>query len=103
MGKRLSKHIASFDYFDKPFIVLSTTSGSISSASFATVISSPIGIARASSIFPFLLTTGIVKRNVKKTQNKNKKHNRILRLARTKLNSIESKVSKALINNKIRH
>ena len=38
MSKRLSKYIASFDYFGKSFIVLSATSGSISIASFATVI-----------------------------------------------------------------
>ena len=30
MSKRLSKYIASFDYFDKSLIVLSATSGSIS-------------------------------------------------------------------------
>ena len=30
MGKRLSKYIASYDYFDKPLIVLSVTTGSIS-------------------------------------------------------------------------
>ena len=38
ISKRLSKYIASFDYFDKSLIVLSATSGSISIASFATVI-----------------------------------------------------------------
>ena len=37
-SKRLSKYIASFDYFDKPLIVLSVTTGSISIASFPTVI-----------------------------------------------------------------
>ena len=37
MSKRLSKYIASFDYFDKSFIVLSATSSGISIASFATV------------------------------------------------------------------
>ena len=38
MSKRLSKYIAFCDYFDKSLIVLSATSGSISIASFATVI-----------------------------------------------------------------
>ena len=33
MSKRLSKYIASFNYFDKSLIVLSATSGSISIAS----------------------------------------------------------------------
>ena len=38
MSKRLSKYIASFDYFDKSLIVLSATRGNISIASFASVI-----------------------------------------------------------------
>ena len=48
MTKRLSKYIASFDYFDKFLIVLSAKSGSISIASFATVIGTHVGIASAS-------------------------------------------------------
>ena len=47
MSKRLSKYIASFDYFDKSLIVLSVTTGSISIASFATVIGAPVGIVSA--------------------------------------------------------
>ena len=61
MSKRLSKCIASFDYFDKPLVVLSAISGSISIASFATVIEAPIGIASASFSFAFSMSTGIVK------------------------------------------
>ena len=38
MSKRLSKHISSFNYFDKSLIVLSVTSGGVSIVSFATVI-----------------------------------------------------------------
>ena len=45
MSKRLIKHIASFDYFDKSLIVLSATSVSIFVASFATIIGAPVGIA----------------------------------------------------------
>ena len=35
--------------------------------------------------------------------NKKKKHNKIVMLARSKLNSIESKISEALLNNEISH
>ena len=38
---------------------------------------------------------------LKTTQKKKKKHNKIVRLARTKLNTTESKTSEALINNEI--
>ena len=48
MSKRLSKYIAFCDYFYNSFIVLSATSGSISIASFTTVIGTPVGITSAS-------------------------------------------------------
>ena len=102
MSKRLSKYIASFDYFDKSLIVLSVTTGSISIASFATVIGAPVGMMSASCSLAFSITTGFVKMFLKTTRNK-KKHNKIVMLARNKLNSIESKISEALINNRISH
>ena len=39
----------------------------------------------------------------KTTRNKKKKHNQIVTLARSKLISIESKKSEALLHNEIRH
>ena len=103
MSKRLSKYIASFDYFDKSLIVLSVTTGSISIASFATVIGAPVGMMSASCSLAFSITTGIVKKLLKTTRNKKKIHNEIVMLARSKLNGIESKISEALINNTISH
>ena len=40
---------------------------------------------------------------LKTIRNKKKKRNKIVMLARSKLNSIESKISKALINSEISH
>ena len=73
MSKRLSKYIASFDYFDKSLIVSLATSGSISIASFATVIETSAGIASASLSLTFSLSTGIVKRIIKKNKRLKKK------------------------------
>ena len=103
MSKRVSKYIASFDYFGKSLIVLSVTTGSISIASFATVIGAPVGIVSASLTLVFSISTGIEKKLLKIARNKKKKHNKIVILARSKLNSIESKISKALINNEVNH
>ena len=103
MNKILCKYVASFDYFDKSLIVLSVTTGSISIASFATVIGVPVGMMSASCSLAFSITTGFVKRFLKTIRNKKKKHNKIVMLARSKLNSIESKISEALINNEISH
>ena len=103
MTKKLSKYISFFDYFDKCLIVLSVTSGGFSIASFAAVIEEPIGIRSASLSLAFSLRTGLVKKLLKPTRNKKRKHNKIIMLARSKLNSIESKISKALISNQISH
>ena len=72
MSKRLSKYIASFDYFDKSLIVLSVTTGSISIASFATVIGAPVGIASASFSLAFSISTGTVKKLLKQQEIKRK-------------------------------
>ena len=48
-------------------------------------------------------STEIVKKLLKTTRNKKNKHNKIVMLATSKLNSIESKISEAMINNEISH
>ena len=103
MSKRISKYIASFDYFDKYLTVLSATSGSISIPSFAIVIETPVGIASATLSLTFPLSTGLVKKLLKTTRNKKEKHNKIFMLDRSKLNSIEGKISEALMNNQTSH
>ena len=103
MSKKLSKYVASFDYFDKSLIGLSVTTGSISIPSFAIVIGASVGIVSASFSLAFLISTGIIKKLLKTTRNKKQKHNKIVTLARSKLNSIESKISEALTNNEIKH
>ena len=44
-----------------------------------------------------------MKKLLKTTRNEKEKHNKTVMLARSKLNSIESKISEALINSKISH
>ena len=103
MRKSLSKHIASFDYFDKSIIVLSLTSCSISIASFASVIWT--SVRKVSAIFSLALSISaeIMKKLLKTTRNKKKKHKKVVMWARSKLNNIEKKISEALINNEINH
>ena len=103
ISKNLCKYIASLDYFDKSLNVLSTWSGSISIASFASVIRVPAGIIGASFGFTFSITSGFVKKYLKTIRNKKKKHNKIVMLARSKLNSIGNKISKALVDKEISH
>ena len=96
ISKNISKYIASLDYFDQSLNVLSGLSGSISIASFATIIGAPAGTIGASCGLTFSIKSGFVKKFLKTIRNKKKKHNKIVMLARSKLNSIEGKISKTL-------
>ena len=60
MRKRLSKYVASFNYSDNALIVLSVTTGSISNASFATVIGAPVGTVNTRFSLAFSIFTEIV-------------------------------------------
>ena len=103
MSNKLSKFISFFDYFYISLIVLSVTNGSVSIASFVAVIGIPIGITTASLSLAFSLCTGLVKKLLRATRDKKNEHNKIIMTARSKLDSTESKISEALINNQISH
>ena len=103
ISKNLSKYIASLDYLDKSLNVLSILLASISIASFSTIIGAPARIIGASCGFTFSITSGFVKKFLKTIRNKKKKHNKIVMLARSKLNSIENKIFKALMDQKDSH
>ena len=94
--KKISKYIVTFDYADKLFITLSASFGALSIASHANVIGIPVGIAGASLTLIFTLTTGVVKKLLNITRKKKNKHNKIIALARNRLNLMETLISKAL-------
>ena len=62
ISKTISKYIASLDYFNKSLNTLSILSGSISIASFATVIAAPAGIIGAGCGLTFSITSGFIKK-----------------------------------------
>ena len=84
-------------------LILSATSGRISIIFFTSVIGIPARIASASFTLVFSLTTGIIKFFLKVTIKKKKKHNKIVMIAKSKLNSIETLMSQALIDLHISH
>ena len=98
-SKKLSKYVAVFDYVDQALTVLSATYGEVSIIS--SIVGAPIGIASASLTLFFSLTKGIVKKLLDITRKE--KHEKILMLAKSKLNSIETLVSQALIDMEISH
>ena len=101
--KKISKYIVAFDYADKLFVTLSASFGTLSIASYSTVVGIPAGIAGASLTLIFTVTTDIVKKLLNITRKKKKKHNKIIALARRKLNIIENLISQALTDFEITH
>ena len=101
--KKLNKYLVSFDYLDKIFIGLSASFGTLSIASQATVIGIPAGITGATLTLIFTIGTGISKSLLKVTTKRKKKHNKIIALAKNKLNTIDTLLSSALNDSRISH
>ena len=88
---------------DKILIFLNETTGGICIISHTSVVGAPVGIASAGFTVVFSLATRITKTLLKTTRNKKKKHDKILMLANSKLNSIGSLASQGLIDMEISH
>ena len=101
--KKLNKYIVSFDYLDKVFIALSASFGTLSIVSHATVIGIPVGIAGSSLTLIFTISAGVNKSLLRVTKKRKKKHNKIIALAKSKLNTIDTLLSSALNDSKISH
>ena len=100
-SKKLSEYVTAFDYIDKILIVLNATKSGVCIISSASVVGAPVGITSAS--FTSIFSTGIIKKLLSITRNKKKKDDKILILAKSKLDSIELLVSQALIYMEISH
>ena len=92
-SQKLNRYVTTFDYIDKILIVLNETTGGVSVISFTSIIGAPAGIASTSFTLIFSLTTGIIKKLLNITRKKQKKHDKILVLAKGKLNSIDTLIS----------
>ena len=101
--KKLNKYLVSFDYLDQIFIALSASFGTLSIASYASVVDTPAGIAGSSLTLIFTVGTGISKSLLKVTEKRKKKHNKIIALAKNKLNTIDTLLSGALNDSEISH
>ena len=101
--KKLNKYIVSFDYLDKIFIDLSASFDTLSIASHAAVVGIPVGIAGASLTLIFTISTGINKSLLQVTKKRKRKHNKIIALANSKLNTINTLLSSALNDSTVSH
>ena len=72
MIKKLNKYLVSFDYLDKIFIALSASFGTLSRATYAAVVSIPVGIAGSSLTLIFTIGTGLNKSLLRLTKRRKK-------------------------------
>ena len=68
--RKLNKYIVGFDYLDKIFITLSASFGTLSIASYTSVVGIPVGITGVSLTLIFTISTGISKLLIKLTKKK---------------------------------
>ena len=91
--KKLSKYVTVLNYIDKILFVLSAVIGGVSIISFTSIVGALVGIANANFTLIFSLTTGLIKKLLSITKNKKKRHDKILMLDKSKLNSIDTVAS----------
>ena len=98
------------DYFNNEikerkdiFTGLSASFGTLSIASYTSVVGTPEGIAGSSLTLIFTIGTGISKSLLNVTKKGKKKHNKIIVLAKNKLNMIDTLLSSALNDSEISH
>ena len=98
MSKNYKQFCRVFNYINNLLIVISAITGCVSISAFASLLGMPIGIKSSAIVIKnCVITEGIKRYNSINKKNK-KKHDKIVLLAKSKLNSIEILISKVLID-----
>ena len=85
-----------YDYIEHFLILASTIAGCISISAFTSLVGITIGITSSEMELKICARKLIIKK-------KKKKHNKVVLLAKSKLNNIEVLISKVLINSSVSH
>ena len=103
MNKKHKKVCTTSNYIEHFLIFASTITGCVSISAFASLVGIPIGIASSTIGLKICVITAGIKKYKSIIKKKKKKHDKIVLLAKSKLNSIEVLISKALIDSVISH
>ena len=99
ISKKHKKVCTTLNYLEQFFILGSTITGCVSIAAFSSLIGIPIRITSSAVGLKICVVTVV---NNEKNEKK-KKHDKIVLLAKSKLNSMEALISKASIDSVISH
>ena len=100
ISKKKERVCSTVNYIEHFLILGSTINGCVSISGFGFLVSISIGIPIGLNIFAI---TAVIKKYKSINKKKKKKHYKIVLLAKSKLNSIEILMSKALIDSVISH
>ena len=95
--------IWALNYIEHLLIAISTITGCVSIFAFASLIGVPIGITSSAIRLQICVITGGTKKYKSIIKKKNKMHDKIVFLAKSKLNTIEVLISNAWIDSNISH
>ena len=103
MSKKHKKVCITLNYIEHFLILASTISGCVSISAFASLVGIAIGITSSAIRLKICAITAGIKKYNSIIEKKKKKHDKIVMLPKSNLNSIEVLVSKALIDSVISH
>ena len=103
MSKKYKKICTIPNYIEYILILGSIITGFISISAFASVVGIPIEITRFAIGLKICAITPAIKKYKSIIKKKKKNHDKIVLLAKSKLNSIKVLISKALIDSAISH
>ena len=103
---RRKKHKKSprvLNYIEHLLIVISTITGGVSISALASLVGTPIGITGSAVGWKICAITSGINTYKSRIKKKKKKHDKIVLLTKSKFNSIEVLIFKALISSNIGH
>ena len=103
MSRMHKKVFTTLNYIEHVLILASTITRGISISDFASLFGVPIGITSSAIGLKICAIAAGIKKYRSIIKKKKKKHGKIVLLAKTKLNSTEVLISKALIDSRISH
>ena len=89
MGKKHKKVYRVLNYIDHLLIIVSTVTGCVSISAFTSLVVIPIGITSPAIRLKICVIAARIKKYKSITKKKEKKHDKILSLAKSKQNCVE--------------
>ena len=103
MSKKHKNVYRVLNYIEHLLILISTVAGCVSISTFTSLVGIPIGITSSAIRLKICVIISGIKKYKSIIKKKKKKHDKILSLAKSKLNSVQILISKALIDSNTTH